>query len=512
MFDKLWLLPDNMLNRVSMYRLVIYYLGALLGVALVLSLRGTLYHSPVDLIASATVAVVACVAVNALFSSAFGSPTNSDSAMITGLILALIIDPASTVDGYVFIAWASTIAIASKFILARHHVHLFNPAALAVVITGFFAGESASWWVASESVTPYIIIGGLLVVRKLRRADLVQSFLWSTLFVALAWSAIDGLPWQQAFRQNVLESPAWFLAFVMLTEPVTLPPTRRLQMFYGVLAGVLIVPQLHLGTFYFTPELALVIANACSIPLRSREKRQLYLDRAISIGPGLMDFVYRLSPPLAFQPGQYMEWTMDHRHVDGRGKRRFFTLASSPTESLLRIGVKFEPHGSSYKRELAAHSTGRTPIVASVVSGDFTLPRAPDQKLAFVAGGIGVTPFRSMVKYLTDRRERRDVVMLYANRRYEEIVYEDVFNAATRVFRFRPVYVLSDPASSPTHWNGEVGRIDAEMIARQIPDYLDRMFYVSGSPGLVQGVQRALSELGVKSDQIKTDHFSGLAA
>jgi ferredoxin-NADP reductase len=332
------------------------------------------------------------------------------------------------------------------------------------------------------------------------------------MFTTLAWSAIDGTPWRLAWRQDVLESPAWFLAFVMLTEPVTMPPTKRLQVLYGLLAGVLVVPQLHLGRHYLTPELALVIANAAMIPFRSHAKRVLYAERAFQIGPGLVDFVYRVSPPLAFQPGQYMEWTLDHDQADSRGKRRYFTLASSPTEALLRVGVKIEESGgSSFKHALAAHASRRVPIVASLVSGDFTLPSDPDRKLAFIAGGIGVTPFRSMIKYLTDTGEDRDVVLLYANRRFEEIVYRNVFEAAEQTFRFRPVYVLSDPSTAPAFWRGEVGRIDSAMIARQIPDFDERLFYISGSPSLVQTTRSALRDLGVKPDQIKTDYFSGLA-
>jgi ferredoxin-NADP reductase/Na+-translocating ferredoxin:NAD+ oxidoreductase RnfD subunit len=512
MFDRLLALPDRCLDRVSMYRLVIYYLVSVLGVAVALSVRGTLDYPPIDLVGSAAVAVVTCLAVNALFASTFESPANNDSAVISGLILTLIVGPAHAMDEYVFLGWAATLAMASKYIIARHHVHLFNPAALAVVATGTFAGQSASWWVATSAMTPFIIVGGMLVVRKLRRGDLVLIFLWTALFLTLAWSALEGVPWQQALRQGVLESPAWFLAFVMLTEPVTMPPTRRLQMLYGVLTGMLVVPQLHLATFYFTPELALIVANACTIPFRSLEKRRLYLDRAVEIGPGLVDFVYRPSPPLAYRPGQFMEWTLDHRHVDSRGKRRYFTLASSPTESSLRVGVKFEDEGSSFKQELAAHTAGQVPIIAALVAGDFTLPRNAERKLAFIASGIGITPFRSMVKYLTDRGEDRNVVMLYANRRYEEIVYRNVFQAAEETFRFRPVYVLSDASSAPPLWNGEVGRIDAAMIGRQIPDYLDRLFYVSGSHTFVQSVREALSDLGVEQEQVTTDYFSGLAA
>ncbi len=510
-FARVLALPNILLDRVTMYRLVIYYLGALVGIAMLESWLGTLHYPITALAGSVLVAVAVCVAVNHLFARTFQSPTNHDSAVITGLILALIVDPAQGPNEYVFLGWASILAMASKYILAVHQVHLFNPAAVAVVITGLFAGQTASWWVGTASLTPFVIGGGLLLVRKLRRGDLVLSFLWTTLFVGLAWGALTNVSFAEAYHQVILNSPIWFLAFVMLTEPVTMPSTRPLQVVYGALAGVLVLPQVHLGTFYLSPELALVIANAGAYAVRPRQKRQLRLDRAVVMGPGLVDFLFVPSKPLAYQPGQYMEWTLDHGHPDSRGKRRFFTLASSPTERSLRIGVKFVEAGSTFKRGLAAVHRG-SPIVAAQVGGDFTLPRDPAQKLAFIAGGIGITPFRSMVKYLTDRREPRDVVMLYANRRYDDILYWDVFQAAQWVFRFRPVFVLSDASSVPPSWSGELGRIDAALIARQIPDYRSRLFYVSGSPALVRAVQRALSDLGVKSDRIRTDYFSGLAS
>jgi len=512
MFDSILAPLDNWLNRVTMYRLVIYYLCALVGVAVLLSWRGTLHYPTTDLLGSTVVAVVTCWVINALFSYAFESPLNHDSAVITGLILALIVGPAHLQSEYVFLAWAATLAMASKYILARHHVHLFNPAAIALVTTGLFAGQSASWWIGTASLTPFVIGGGLVLVRKLQRGDLVWFFVWTALFFSLVWSSLAGVPFEQGMRQVVLNSPIWFLAFVMLTEPVTLPPTRGLQIAYGIVMGVLVVPQLHVGSFYLTPELAVVAANACAYPFRSRQKVRLHLGRAVAVGPGLMDFLYLPTLPLTYQPGQYMEWTLDHDHADSRGKRRYFTLASSPTEQWLRIGVKFVEGSSTFKRTLADHSLSGAPIVAAQVAGDFTLPRDPERKLAFIAGGIGITPFRSMVKYLTDRGENRDVVMLYANRRYEEILYRNVFWDAQQAFHFRPVFIVSDASSVPPSWRGEPGRIDAALIERQIPDYTERLFYVSGSPTLVQAVHVALRGLGVKPDQIKTDSFSGLAA
>lgn len=505
-------LLDRALDRFTMYRLVMWYLAALLAIAALVSASGGLGYSPSSIVATALLAVIGCLSINALFANVFGAPLNNDSAAISGLILAAIVGPCVTSADFVFLAWASILAMASKYVIAWRHSHLFNPAAIAVVLTSLVAHHSASWWISDSRMTPFVILGGVLVIRKLRRTDLVFTFLLTTLFGALAWSALQGVPWQQALRQDMFESPVWFLAFVMLTEPVTMPRRTSWQVVYAALAGVLVIPQFHVGSHFFSPELGLVIANAAMIPVRSLDKRWFELKRVQHIGPGLLDFVYRLPTPLAYQPGQYMEWTVDHARVDSRGKRRYFTLASSPTEDELRIGVKFERGGSSFKEQYLAQSTVGQPVLAAQVAGDFTLPRDRSRKLAFIGGGIGITPFRSMAKYLTDRNEQRDVMLIYAAGAPAEFVYREIFDAAAATIPFRTVYLLSGRQGIPPQWRGETGYVTPELIARQIPDYDDRLFYISGSGAMVRATVRALHDLGVHERNIKTDYFSGLAS
>ena len=276
-----------------------------------------------------------------------------------------------------------------------------------------------------------------------------------------------------------------------------MPRRKRWQVIYAVLAGVLFLPQFHIGAHYLSPELALVIANAAMIPARSLDKRWFELDRVLHLGPGLLDFVYRLPAPLAYQPGQYMEWTVDQGHADSRGKRRYFTLASSPTEKDLRIGVKFERDGSSFKEQFLAESTAGRPTLGAQVAGDFVLPRDQSRKLAFIGGGIGITPFRSMAKYLTDRREPRDVVLIYAAGSPTEFVYRDVFEAAWAALGMRTIYLLSSRQGIPPRWMGKTGRVTPRLIARQIPDYGDRLFYISGSSEMVKSTVGRLHELGI---------------
>lgn len=229
-----------------------------------------------------------------------------------------------------------------------------------------------------------------------------------------------------------------------------------------------------------------------------------------AVSPDVLDFAFALPGRPDFAPGQYMEWTLEHPGVDRRGTRRYFTLASSPTEELLHLGVKFHQPASSYKRAMWL-ADERTTFVSGQVAGDFTLPFDPERKLAFIAGGIGITPFRSMVKYLLDTGEPRDIVIVYANRSATDIVYADVLEAARYQLGIRVIYTLTDLDAIPPGWAGRVGRIDAELLRREVPDYQDRLFYLSGPPEMVRDCERQLRSMRVSRRNIKKDLFSGLA-
>jgi ferredoxin-NADP reductase len=198
-----------------------------------------------------------------------------------------------------------------------------------------------------------------------------------------------------------------------------------------------------------------------------------------------------------------MEWTLGHSYPDNRGVRRYFTLASSPTERELRLGVKFYPSPSSFKRQLLEMKNENT-IIASQLAGDFVLPKDKKKKLVFIAGGIGITPFRSMIKYLVDTKEKRDVALFYSNKTATDIVYEEVFNKAREELDIKTLYVITDPKSS-----GYTGPINSQMIISEVPDYKERYFYISGPHAMIIGFQETLNKLGVKKSHIKTDFFPG---
>lgn len=239
-------------------------------------------------------------------------------------------------------------------------------------------------------------------------------------------------------------------------------------------------------------------------------KLTLSLKETTKIADNTYGFWFASDRRLDFKPGQYLEWTLDHKQPDNRGKRRFFTIASSPTETGIRLGTKFNPNSSTFKQALAKMKPGDQ-IIASQLAGNFTLPPDPGQKLVLIAGGIGITPFRSMIKYLIDTKEKRDIVLMYSNNKIEDIAYKEVLDQAQKQLNIKTIYVLTDLTAIPTNWQGEQGFIAAQMITKNIPDYQDRLFYISGPHSMVVGAVEALKLLKIPSDRIKTDFFPGFA-
>jgi ferredoxin-NADP reductase len=475
-----------------MYRLMLYFLIALLAVAIILSAFGGLRYHPLGIIFSAIFITVVCLVANKFFAWVFSVPTNAESVYITALILALIIDPISMPTDTIFFTiatWASILAMGSKYILAIKKKHIFNPAAIAVLITSLALAQSASWWVGTLYIIPFVLAGGILIVRKILRTDLVLSFLAAASIVAL-------------FSQgNIIRfwssTSLLFFAFVMLTEPLTMPPTKWLRIAYGALVGVLFLSPLRLGSLYLTPELALVLGNVFSYLVSSKEKLRLVLKKKEEAATGIYNFSFTSDRKIDFKPGQYLEWTIRSDKNDSRGNRRYFTIASSPTEEDIMIGVKFYPEPSSFKQKLALLKIGET-IMAGGRAGDFTLPDDAKKKLVFIAGGIGVTPFRSMIKYLSDKQERRDIVLLYSTKTEADIAYREIFSEAEKIIGLKTVYVTDE-------------LITPELIKREAPDYHERYFYISGPHGMVEAFKKELKKLGVPRRNIVTDFFPGFA-
>ncbi|HTR18499.1 MAG TPA: hypothetical protein VMH91_00765 [Candidatus Paceibacterota bacterium] len=489
---------DDILNRITMYRLVLYYLVVLVLTAFALGFFGLLQYDPASLAFSAILITLVCMATNWVFARTFKAETNIESVYITALILVLIISPVTASDhaGVGFLVFASVWAMASKYIFAIGKKHVFNPAAFAVALSALVINEPATWWVGGNAwLMPIVVIGGLLVVRKIQRFDLVGSFAIVALATTLATTSTGD--YLTPITQTLLHSSFFFLGFVMLTEPLTTPPNRLLRVCYGALVGFFFAPNIHIGSFYMTPELALLAGNVFSYVVSPKGRFTLTLVRIEQAAKDAYDFIFTSDRPFSFKPGQYMEWTLSHRYPDDRGNRRYFTLASAPTEPHVRLGVKFYAPASTFKRTLGAMKVGGT-ISVSHLAGGFVLPRNRDKKLVFIAGGIGITPFRSMIEYLLGTKEKRDIVLLYANRTPADIAYKPLLDRAQAELGIKTVYATGNT-------------IDMPLIAKEVPDFHERMFYISGPHGMVESFKKTLHAMGISRFRIKSDFFPGFA-
>lgn len=492
-----------------MYRLTLYALLFLWITSIVLGFFSLFPFSGFEIFLSGITLCVVSWLVNELLAFLVKTPTNHESAFITGMILTLIVTPATTVSEFWMLGVIASVAMASKYILAIHKKHLFNPAAIGVVLTSLAFGESASWWVGAASMVPAVLVSGYVIIRKIARGDLIYSFIITTVSIGVFYALYQGTDVRMAINQIIISSGLFFFASVMLTEPLTTPPTKKHRIVYGVLTGTLFLPFVHIGSFYTTPELALVFGNLYTYCVSSKERLVLSLRAVNRLSSDLVEFVFSHNKAFTFRAGQYMEWTLDNVGYNIKGNRRYFTIASSPTESDIRLALRVQEPVSAFKKELLARGIGEH-VYASHLSGDFTLPPHKNQKMVFIAGGIGITPFRSMIAEMVDTHDNRDVILIYAGRSVRDIVYTDVFEKAHREINVKTTYVVESDERVPEHWNGYRGRITDTVIHNTVADYSERIFYISGSHAFVSQMRKILSAMGVPRSRIKTDYFPGI--
>lgn len=200
--------------------------------------------------------------------------------------------------------------------------------------------------------------------------------------------------------------------------------------------------------------------------------------------------------------GQYIEMYLPHEQPDDRGQKRWFTLSSSPTESLIAITTKhYGDPISTFKQHLFALRPGDT-VQISEPMGDFVLPKDTTIPLVFVVGGIGVTPVRSMVKWLLDTAEKRDVTVVYGAKTLGEVAFQDLFAD----YGLKPQIILSETEAT---WDGATGYITADTINKYAASDPRTLIYISGPEPLTEKLEADLKAQGVSPDHLVLDFFPG---
>ena len=501
----------SFLDSVTMYRLVLYYLISLVAAALFLSIVGVVPYGPFAIISTVLVLLVVCIASNALFAKAVRAPTNIESASITALILALIVGPFSFPANLFFLIFVGIFAMASKYLVVLGKIHIFNPAAFSIVAAAVLFGLNSSWWVGDPVMLPFVLVGGFFVLKKVKGFQLAASFLFAYLFFTILATLLKGetlYTFAEKTQFVLFNSGILFFAFIMLVEPVTTPTKKHLRLAYGVLVAFFYPPQLISFGVVILPAAALLLGNLFSYITSARTRLTVKLKYKEKVAQNTFQFAFERVESFTFTPGQFLEFTLPHANADSRGIRRYFSIASSPLEPMLLVAARFPHHSSSFKKNLLNMKEGNK-IYAIGPAGDFVLPKNETIPLIFLAGGIGITPFRSMLEYLIAKKVLRNITLFYSNSTVDDIAFRNTLTQAAHVIGLKTIYTLTNIDNIPLDWKGSQGFIDEKMIAKEVLNYKKSLFYISGPVVMVKATQKVLSSLGVLRGNIKTDYFPG---
>lgn len=210
-------------------------------------------------------------------------------------------------------------------------------------------------------------------------------------------------------------------------------------------------------------------------------------------------FILERPPGYDYVAGQFTD-------VKVGEKSHTFTLASAPHESDLMFATRMRK--SEFKEALDGLEPGAT-LRITPASGEFTLGK-DNEHTVFIAGGIGVTPVRSMVLDAQERNERRPLVFFYANHRPEDAAYlEELRRLEENTDNFTIVPTMTRPDIAELAWDGETGHVDAEMIRKHVPELGQAHYYVSGPPEMVDSTEAMLRKANVPEERVHVEHFAG---
>ncbi|MBI4118920.1 MAG: FAD-dependent oxidoreductase [Parcubacteria group bacterium] len=212
-----------------------------------------------------------------------------------------------------------------------------------------------------------------------------------------------------------------------------------------------------------------------------------------------MAFVFEYGDQkFTFRPGQFVDITLeDSKHKDDQGSTRAFSICSSPLDDYLMVATRLTD--SAMKKSLAELELGRLVHVDGPL-GSFKLHTDKTIPAVMLTGGIGITPFRSIIKDATEQNSEQKLTLIYSNRAPEDAAFVDdleEWQSYNTNFNF------------VTRWTKEDGHIDEPFLKKHIRNLAKPIFYVAGPAGMVAGTTQLLIEIGVKEDNIKFEEFAG---
>lgn len=245
----------------------------------------------------------------------------------------------------------------------------------------------------------------------------------------------------------------------------------------------------------------------------STHTHMLKLTERIEVAQGTLEFRFEKPAGLSFKAGQFMELVLiDPPETDAEGNARALSIACSPDDPFLAFATRVRD--TAFKRTMRSVPIG-TVVGCDGPFGDLTLHNNASRPAVLLAGGIGITPFRSFVRWASHKGLDHRILLFYSNRRPEDAAFLDELTqieSQNKNFTFVPT--MSHMGDSSASWTGATGFIDFDLIKKHLPapgtDGLSTpMFYIAGPPAMVEAMRAMLNAGGIDDDDIRAEDFGG---
>jgi len=225
------------------------------------------------------------------------------------------------------------------------------------------------------------------------------------------------------------------------------------------------------------------------------------------IAEGTMAFRLRKPEGFEFKPGQAIDVVLPTAAPDEQGTRHTFSIVSAPFQDHLVVATRMRD--SDYKRALRTLPVG-APVDIDGPFGSLLLHKDLARAAILIAGGIGITPFVSMLRQATQDQRQQQLVLVYSNRRPEDAAFlAELQQHESANPNFRMVATMTNLSTSSRAWDGQTGLVTGELVKGAVGDLPAPIFYVVGPPAMVEAMRATLNRTGVDDDDIRSEDFYG---
>ncbi|MBV6272921.1 FAD-dependent oxidoreductase [Alcaligenaceae bacterium CGII-47] len=230
------------------------------------------------------------------------------------------------------------------------------------------------------------------------------------------------------------------------------------------------------------------------------------LIKTASVARGTTAFHFRKPEGFIYEPGQTISMILPKADdAQGASQKHTFSLVSAPYQDDLCVATRMRD--SEFKRALGALKPGAA-FQFSGPYGKLTLPAQTQRPIVLIAGGIGITPYMSMLQHTTHEKLEHKLLLLYSNRNPDDAAFLDTLQ--TLVAHNPNVHMQATmTALQGAAWSGMTAPLDASTIKNATSSLHEPIYYLVGAPGMVEALTDALRGLGVNDDDIRSEGFYG---